>query len=357
DIDLLTVGGQAANVAVRRVAARRDPIEPETARVLIELVGHPAEVAEVIPLEMRLDGILQESAAEPSDPGGRLARIVAATDAASGTFSVLAPSDDVLQADNRRDAQIPPAELLTVGSVGPLGGALNVALRADRRVRYLEAGGMPSAGTDGLAGAAGTILIVRGDVPTTLPPGPMLVVAPAAGCDLFEIEGTIARAVIGEQDITSSIVAGLDLEGIALSDVARLKLPTRAARDLRIVAASAEGEPLLVAFDRAEGRVVVLLGDTDASELSHHAEFPRLLSQVLQWLAEMEERSEPEHDGRERDIFSAGESDLRVPAKVGTPADSWRMPASRPPAWLLLGALSITLLLVEWRLYHRRWIS
>ncbi len=351
DVDLYTVGGPASNVAVRRVAIRRDPVEPELARALVEVASHPVVTPSEIPLEIRLDGVVLEETLAEGDTGRHSVRVFAVPTAEPGLLSVLAKRDDALPADNRRGARVPPADMLHVTSVGPLSRFIETALAANPRVRLTKSAEIPSSSDDD------TIFVLQGEVPPKLPAGPILVVAPHSGCDLWEIDGMIPYTVIGRQDLSSSIGAGLDLEGITLSEVGRLKLQAIEPHAMHVVAATAEAEPLLLALDRQQGRVVVLLGNPDTSELSHQAEFLLLIAQAIDWIDERVDHDETEHAAQDERVFAASESDLRVPAGVGTPADQWELRGPRPALWQFFGAMVIALLTVEWRLYQRRWIS
>ncbi len=382
-VELFTVGGQAANVAVGRVAARREPGRPEAAQVLVEVWGYPPVDPADVPLELRRDGELLAAPPAELDTGSHAATVYEWPSAQPGVLAVHARYDDVLPADNRRSAAVPPAEVLDVVLVGRVNPFVAAALEANPMVRVAYADTSPREDADHAPQGVmptvripKTVCVLQGKVPPRLPAGPVLVLGPRNATDLWEVDGVIEHAPVAQQAIESDILAGLDLEGIVFSDVARLKLRSLAPDAAMVPAATAEGEPLLLALERPEGRVVVIGGDPGTSELVHQAEFPSLLAQAIRWLggpageeAKASLGAQPpgawvnpaaETAGTTHPTppaFPIGESDLRVPADLGTPADRWQPPQRWPAAWLVLGALALALLVSEWCLYQRRWIS
>lgn len=364
DVDLFTVGGAAANTAVRRVAARRHPGRPETVQVLVEVAQYSDTPLTEVPLELRLgEEILDAQAAEtPADLPET--RVYEMTIAEVGVLTAVVESDDVLPADNRGSTLIPPAGIHRVTVPDELNRHLSAALAANPRVQIVQA---DAASADSPpAPAASAILILQGEVPARLPGGSLLVIDPQSAGDFWEVDGMIEHAeivTISEGLFRSQLVElrpSRDLppiDGFILSGVARLRLQAPKPGRIHVLAATADGGPLLFALDRPAGRIVVLAGNPDTSELYQQVEFPALLAQALDWLGEPAVRAEWERLGELAPAFPATESDLRVPLHVGTPAEQWRMPGRRPSLWRLLGAAALAMLLSEWCLYQRRWIS
>ncbi len=351
DVDLYTVGTSADNIAVRRVAARRHPGRPEVAQVLVEVAQYSEAPLSEVPLELRLDGKTLDVKSAETMAGPHRTEVYELTTAEPGILTAVAETGDVLSAGNRGGVVIPPSGILRVVAPGELNEYLAAALAANPRVQLATPAELPA------AAGSGDILVLQGEVPPRLPAGPLLVVDPRNDCDLWELDGVIAHARIARQNVDSSILAGLDLEGIVLSEVRRLRLQAIEPGAVRILAASDHDDPLLLALDRPEGRVVVLGGNPDTSELFHQAEFPSLLAQSLDWLSEPAFRAEGERLGEAAPAFPANETDLRVPPHVGTPIEQWPLPRGRSRMWLLFGAMALTMLVSEWCLYQRRWIS
>ena len=363
DVKLHIIGTAAANVAVRRLAARREPGRPDVAQVLVEVARYGAAETAEVPLEFHLDGKPIDEPLRKIGAPTQAAGLYELTTAQPGVLAVHARYDDVLPADNRGSAAVPPAEVFDVVLVGQVNPFVAAALEANPMVRVANVDTTPSEDADLVPpGVMPTvripkmICVLQGDMLPRLGAGPVLVLGPRNANDLWEVDGVIEHAPVAQQSIGSDILAGLDLEGVVFSEVARLTLRSLAPDTARVLAATAEGEPLLLALERPEGRVVVLGGDPDTSELVHQAEFPALLAQAIRWLGGPagEEAKLPAAPS----AFPMNESDLRVPADLGTPpADRWQALRRWPAAWLVLGALALALLICEWCLYQRRWIS
>ncbi len=351
DVELVTVGGAAANVAVRRVTARRELANPETAQVLVELGNHSALATSELPLAMHFNGapVARSPIGQKADGTAFELGILQAPD--QGAFSVVAEYKDVLPADNRGSTQVPPARIHRVVLAGSSDKRLAAALEADAHVRLSETESLPE------TARPGDIIVLQGTVPERLPDGPLLIVNPRNGCDLWDVDGVIEHARIAQQAIDSPILAGLDLEGIVLSQVGRMTLKTQQPDAVHVLAASADDEPLLLAFERTNGRVVVLGGDPATSELYQQVELPVLLAQAIAWLGGDASHQESEAIADGGKVFAPSESNLQVPPDVGAPADEWKLSSPMPPLWLFCGALALVVLVFQWCLYQRRWTS
>ncbi|MFW5693407.1 MAG: vWA domain-containing protein, partial [Thermoguttaceae bacterium] len=200
-VELFTVGGQPANVAVRRVAARREPGRPATAQVLVEVAGYPPVDLAEVPIELRQDG--EAFSAPPAEHGAgpRPAAVYEWTSPEPGVLAVHAQYDDVLPADNRGSAAVPPAEVLDVSLVGQVNPFVEAALAANPMVRTASVDAVPA------APSPATVLVLQGEVPPRLPAGPVLVLGPRGPCDLWELDGQIEHAPVARQSIESEIMA------------------------------------------------------------------------------------------------------------------------------------------------------
>jgi hypothetical protein len=265
---------------------------------------------------------------------------------------------------------------------------------------------------------ATAVTILHKKVPSRLPAGPVLVVDPAAACDLWELGEPLANPIVTQQDKDSPLLAHVRLDNVTMPEARKLtpKGPARA----QVLASSLTGDPLLCTFDRPEGKVLVLTVDLDKSDLPLQTAFPIMVSNALAWfvggqgelreslaagaVTEVElsapgkgERRLVSPDGRSRalpdgptratlgpldrcgiwtvsrasepgkatvpplelacNLASLQESDLR-------PADGLEARTARaglgfgaPPVWFGLIAAAWGLAGREWCLYQRRWIS
>jgi hypothetical protein len=127
------------------------------------------------------------------------------------------------------------------------------------------------------------------------------------------------------------------------------------------VAWTEEGTPIGYGIERRGGRVLVLSGVFEGSNLPLRPAFPILIGNTLDWVAAHRTSDHRTDAGRAADerfgdfASSAQGSDIRVPAGLAslTEAPATRSPG--PPHWLFLAALALLLAVVEWPLFQRRW--
>jgi hypothetical protein len=188
-----------------------------------------------------------------------------------------------------------------------------------------------------------------------MPEGPTLVIDPAGSCDLWELGVELQDTTIAGQDDTSPVMADVRLIGTSLSGARQLRVPPTAVNSARPLVWGVENEPLCLAFERPEGRVLVLSGKLEQGSLPLQSAFPVLVSSALDWLAGMEGDPPVEPSLADRPLLA--ESDLRVPDELGV--DVSDLKARRPwlPPWVHLAVLGMALLVAEWCLYQRRWMS
>jgi hypothetical protein len=126
--------------------------------------------------------------------------------------------------------------------------------------------------------------------------------------------------------------------------------------------------------------VLVVSGNLETGSLTRTAAFPVLITNALDWLADSGASAKPAEAGEAAapaepaggqasdleealaDLPGTGpwrvrESDLRVPADLGTAAAAVDAAPPGPPLWLYLAGAAVLLAALEWCLYQRRWIS
>ena len=153
--------------------------EPVEVRLEIERDGAPVDV---LPLQLPADGLVREVLAKASAEGGR--------------FTARLDRPDSLAADDTAVAILPARDPLPVTLVtkGQRFADLYVekVLEANPLVRQpLAVVADPQRGSS-TAGVA----VYHQMVPAKLPPGPVLVIDPLAGCDLWDVGGVIDRPVV-----------------------------------------------------------------------------------------------------------------------------------------------------------------
>jgi hypothetical protein len=201
--------------------------------------------------------------------------------AEGGTLTARLDHHDALAADDRAFAILPPRRELEVCLVGPGSLFLEKALEANALVHQP----VPVArNLDGAkeASEGHAVTIYHEKLPGRLPAGPVMVLHPLSGCDLWERGEPLTEPVVAEQDRESPLLTHVNLKGLTLPRARRLKpLHDRT----QVLATALTGEPLCFTVERPEGRVFVLSGDLEAGELPLRTAFPILMSNALVWLA------------------------------------------------------------------------
>src|SRR5262249_35453282 len=131
------------------------------------------------------------------------------------------------------------------------------------------------------AAPAGAVTVLHRKVLATLPGGPLLVVDPAASSELWELGEPLANPIVTKQDKESPLMAHVRLDSVTMPAARKLALKGKG----QVLAESFGGDPLLCAFDRPAGKVLVLTVDLDKSDLPLQTAFPILVSNALAWFA------------------------------------------------------------------------
>ncbi len=117
-------------------------------------------------------------------------------------------------------------------------------------------------------------------VPARLPPGPALLIGPDRSCDLWDIGEPIAAPIVGKQEAGSPLLAFVKLENAQIAEARGLSPKGPA----QVLVSLATGEAICVAFDRPEGKVLVLSAALDdPADLPLRTAFPILVGNALSW--------------------------------------------------------------------------
>ena len=409
DVEAVVVGTPAGNTAITRFQARRSLLDPIGYEILATVANHSkakvacrfeidlgADVVDVVPLEL--------------EPGGTWTKVIEKTSADGGRLTARIDRADALMVDNEAWAILPrraprPVTLVSDGDL-----FLEKVLEAIPLVELKRVTEPPPPST----AATSVVTVLHRKVPDPLPGGPLLVVDPGGGCALWDLGEPLVNPIVTRQDKESPLMAHVRLDNVMMPAARKLTLKAKA----QVLAESVTGDPLLCAFDRPGGKVLVLTVDLDKSDLPLQTAFPILVSNALAWftgsqgelreslasgtVAEIElpapDRGQGEWllrspDGRSRplprgasratigpldrcgiwsvsaagtpgakvelacNLASAQESDLRPAAGLGTRAAGAGLGMGGPPVWFTLIAAAWVLATLEWFLYQRRWIS
>lgn len=124
------------------------------------------------------------------------------------------------------------------------------------------------------------VTILDGVIPSSLPSGNLLFIAPPRSTEWFSVTGDI--------EFPSLYPAPGDevlLRNVSLSDISVLRAVRMVPGSWGRVVVDSDGSPLLVAGERDGRRIVVLAFDLHQSDLPLQVAFPLLLSNILSFLA------------------------------------------------------------------------
>jgi hypothetical protein len=418
DVKLLTVGGRAGNVAITQFQVRRNLLDPIGYEILAEVTNFSDEpvkcrfeldlngdVIDVVPLEL---GTHDPKSAEKRHVWSQVIEKVSAD---GGRLTAKVNYPDALAADNTAVALLPKREYQTVLLVAAEPNLfLEKVLEANPLVK-LTVVRKPLA-----ALPSGAVAVYHRTVPNPLPAGNLLVIDPANGCDLWQVGDKLQNPLVTQQDKDSPLMAHVRLDNVLMPEAKKLTFP--ADRKPHVLAAALTGDPLYCAWERPEGKVLLLTVNLDQGDLPLRTAFPILASNALAWFAggrgELREALATgattevtlpatggpfllrAPDGQTRklpadvakatvgpldkvgvwavvpdgpdaapvqeiacNLASAAESDLRPPEGLPAPTTEGSSVAGllSRPLWFYLIALAWALAAAEWYLYQRRWIS
>jgi hypothetical protein len=343
DVEPIVVGTPGDNAAITRLAVRRSSREPGESQVLAEVTSF-ADGPVRSELELTLDGQPLRTLPVEVEPGGTWREIVEVSTAEGGRLDARLDRGDVYLPDNSATVQAPPWRTYRVRLPEQADARLRRAVEAIRGAELATREG-PAAGQPGE-----TVRVFQGEVPPRLPEGPVLVLDPASGCDLWQLGPDLDNAAIARTAGGHPLLAELNLEGLHLGQVRAVE-PSAGAEPL---AWTAGDVPLAWALDRPGGRVLVVSVGLEGGELAHRAELGILVRNSLDWLAGADRAETFAPKVWPPTSATVAESDVRVPAElVGTQPPPAQRPG--PPLWLYLAAAALVVVAAEWCLFQRRW--
>jgi hypothetical protein len=411
DVRTVLVGQTIGNLGITRFQTRRSVSDPAAYEILVEVTNSHEGAAEGR-LSIDRDNIPVDEIPLRLEGKSTWTRVVDASGAEGGVLHAKLETTGTFTADKQAWAILPARQALPVllvtesKQIGDL--YLEKVLEASPLIRQppqvmrLAQAPVPS---------PGMVAIFHLQVPGKLPNGPLLVLHPQQSSELWEVGEKIVDPLVSQQEKDTLLLSHVKLEGLTLPAARRL---TPKHPHTQTLATAVSGEPVLLAIDRPEGRVLVLTGDLEQGDLPLRTAFPILMSNALAWLTgqgdDLQEavatgstvevtlptsasglklwapdgRALPLAQGVERltvgpfdqcglwriaaepqgqpvkviavNLGSSRESDLSVPHLEGIhpPEQSrWLL----RPVWYYLLVLVILLGIVEWYLYQRRWIQ
>jgi len=410
-VQVVGVGQRTGNVAITAFQARRSLLDPIGYEILAEVVNYSDEEVECR-FEIDLNGDLIEVVPLKLAANEKWSKVLEKTSAEGGLLTARINRDDALAADNRAVALLPHREFQPVTLVSASGDLfIEKVLEAHALVRLNVVRKVPE------KMPTGTVVVYHHHVPNPLPPGSALVIDPDGGCDLWEVGGKVQNPLVTKQDRDSPLMSHIRLDNVLMPEARKLTF-TQAAGKPQVLAAALTGEPLLVALDRPEGKVVILTVNLDKGDLPLRTAFPILVTNTLNWFSggrgelrealatgSITEVALPQTsdsyllrgpDGQTRklppgvarttvgpldqcgvwsivtdapdakpvqeiacNLANREESDLRPPAELPSLGEepARTLGFAGRPIWFYLLAVAWLLIGLEWYLYQRRWIS
>jgi hypothetical protein len=413
NVQVAAVGQRTGNVGISAFQVRRSLLDPIGYEILAEVVNQSDE-----PVKCRFQIQLNDDTIEvvPLDleANGKWSQVFEKTSADGGQLTASIDRADALAADNKAVALLPKREFQPVILVSENGNLfLEKVLEANPLVK-LKVSRKPLGG----APPPGTIVVYHRQVPKVLPPGPAFVIEPSNDCDLWQVGEKLQNPLVAQQDKDSPLMAHIRLDNVLMPEARKLKF-TPAAGKPQVLAGALTGEPLLCAFERPEGKVLVLTVNLDRGDLPLRTAFPILATNALAWFAggrgelhealaagAVTEVALPEKQGEEFllrspdgqtrklppgvkrttigpldrcgvwavvlapagaspvqeiacNLANRAESDLRTPESLSSSGveQAAALGFTGRPLWFYLLAAAWLLAAVEWYLYQRRWIS
>ena len=418
NVQVVAVGQRTDNVAITAFQARRSLLDPIGYEILAEVVNYSDEPVECR-FEIDLNGDAIEVAPLKLSANEKWSKVLEKTSGGGGLLTARINREDALAADNRAVALLPHREFQPVTLVSASGDLfIEKVLEANALVRLNVIRKLPAGGDKPRRSQAGAVMVYHHQVPNPLPPGPALVIDPDVGCDLWEVGDKLQNPLVTKQDRDSPLMAHIRLDNVLMPEARKLTFTTAAGKP-QILAAALTGEPLLVALERPQGKVLILTVNLDKGDLPLRTAFPILVTNTLGWFAggrgelrealaagAITEVTLPETigseyllhgpDGQTRklppgvkrttvgpldqcgvwsivadtpgatpiqeiacNLANRAESDLRPPEALPSLGEepARTMGFAGRPIWFYLLAAAWLLAGLEWYLYQRRWIS
>jgi hypothetical protein len=300
DIEVIGVGKKTANVGITRYQVRRSLNDPIGYEILGEVVNFSDEPVECR-LEIDLNGSVVDVVPIKLESNGKYQHVFEKTSVEGGRLSAKLNRADALAADNQAWALLPRRDLRPVTLVTDGNLFLEKVFQAIPLVKLSVATDLPA------AGPAPFVTVLHHKVPGRLPPGPLLVIDPESSSDLWELGEKLQNPIVTKQDKDSPVMAHVRLDNVMMPEARQLKPKGKH----QVLATALSGDPLFVAIERPEGKVLVLTVDLNKSDLPLQTAFPIMVTNALNWFSG--------NKGELRESLAAGSvTEVDVPAKPRT---------------------------------------
>jgi len=287
DVRWVQVGESVDNVAITQFQARRSTVDPLGYALLIELQNLSDSSAEGR-LTLKLGESLVDVIPWLLEPNESWQTTVDGTSRKGGILTASIDSEDGLAADNVARAIVPdrptiPVHLTTSAESDAY--YLTTVLDSIPLLNLVDDDSVDS-------NQSGHLHVFNQTVPSEIPDGPVLLVAPKEDGPPITVDGTTAPAWKLGGEIKAPLIAKQDEESPLLTHVQLLNVLLDQGRDIQVheelgevttLLESAEGAALLVAVDRPQGRILILSTNLDSSDLPLRIAFPVMMTNAVNW--------------------------------------------------------------------------
>ncbi len=277
-VQLEIIGKASDNVAITRFQVRRSLVDVIGYQILVEVINFGPD-----PVACRLEVMLENELTDEAglvdvvplklDPNERWQQVLDHTSTTGGRMVATINVQDALAADNQAVALLPrrkrqPVLLVTAGNLF-LQSALAAIPLVDLRVETSLPESRP----------AGTIVILDGQSPASIPTGNVMVMGPTAATDLWTMGEPVKDPIVAGQDNESPLLTNVQLENVVMLGARELDFQVKH----KVLAASIGGQPLYTAIEHEAGKTLVMTVDLSQGDLPLRTAFPILMTNAIHW--------------------------------------------------------------------------
>jgi hypothetical protein len=327
DVQLIPFGAQTGNVGITRFQARRSLVDPLGYEILVEVMNQGPDPVECR-FELDLDGQLIDVVPLKLAANSPWSQVFNKTSAEGGKLTARLLHSDALAVDNQAVALLPRREVQPVYLVTDGNLFLEKVFEANPLAKLTVTKELPK----DVPGNA--VVVFHRKVPEKLPGGNVFVIDPAGSCDLWQVGEALQNPIVTKQDKDSPLMLHVRLDNVLMPEARKLTLLGDVGEP-KILVGAVTGEPLYAAYQRAEGKVLVLTVNLDKGDLPLRTAFPIMTMNALAWFAG--------NQGELREALATGAtSEIELPpSAAGLPLQLW--PPQSSPRSLPAGASRFTI--------------
>lgn len=273
-------GTNAGNVGITQFQVRRSLIDPLGYEILTEVTNASDDSVECR-LEIDLNEDVIDVVPLKLTPGQHWSQSIEKTSADGGKLTAKLDRADALAADNHAWAVLPKRELMPVTLVSD--GNLFIQKVFESNPLVVLTRVEPAAWKPTSEPSAGLTVLHR-HVPEKLPAGPLLVIDPRGGCDLWQLGEPVQNPIVNQQDKDSPLLGHVRLDNVVMPEARQVKFASD--EGVKVLARSLAGDPLLATIERPGQKILLLTVNLDEGDLPLRTAFPILMMNALNWFTE-----------------------------------------------------------------------